>query len=78
MGTSIGVRYEGEKWALETVVGSRVQVLSEIFFYIFSTVIQFWQIWSTDLIAEKLEWTFTEFTEYMKSDKTLKPKLGQF
>ena len=46
-----------KKWAAQSVLGSRVQVLLEVsFFAEFFSLIQFWQIWQNDLFKENLEW----------------------
>ena len=46
-----------KEWAAWSVLGSRVQVLSEVIFFLnFFSLIQFWQIWQNDLFTENLDW----------------------
>ena len=50
-------KHKNKKWALQTVLGSRIQVLLEVGFLLyFSALIQFWQIWQNDLFAENLDY----------------------
>ena len=58
VGKAVGKAWD-KRWALQKVLGLRVQVLLEVAFLLnlfFSALIQFWQIWQNDLFTENLEW----------------------
>ena len=78
MGSSTGVRHEGQEVS-STVLGSRVQLLLEVsFLLIFFSLIQFWQIWQNDLFTENLDCNLPVITENLERACTTHFKLWSY